>query len=63
MPLSYAGTLIENIRLEFLEGKVQSATASSGEAVLRQVLAADEIVLSSAGMMWSRIATPRVTCR
>ena len=42
MPLSYAGTLIENIRLEFREGKVQSATASSGEAVLRQVLAADE---------------------
>lgn len=42
MPLSYGGTLIENIRLEFREGRVVEATATSGEAVLRQVLAADE---------------------
>lgn len=42
MPLSYAGTLIENIRLVFRDGKVEEATATSGEAVLRQVLAADE---------------------
>ena len=42
MPLSYAGTLIEDIRLVFKAGKVVEATAASGEALLRQVLAADE---------------------
>lgn len=42
LPLSYAGALIENIRLVFRAGKVVEATASAGEAVLRQVLAADE---------------------
>jgi aminopeptidase len=42
LPLSYAGTLIEGIRLVFRDGKVVEATARSGETVLRQVLAADE---------------------
>ncbi len=42
MPLSYAGTLIEGIRLVFKEGKVVELSASSGEAVLRPVLEADE---------------------
>jgi aminopeptidase len=42
MPLSYAGTLIEDIRLVFRAGQVVEATASAGEEVLRQVLAADE---------------------
>ena len=42
LPLSYAGTLIEGIRLVFKQGKVVEVGASSGEAVLRQVLAADE---------------------
>jgi len=42
MPLSYAGTLIEGIRLVFREGQAVEIGASSGEAVLRQVLASDE---------------------
>lgn len=42
LPLSYAGTLIEGIRLVFKAGKVIEASASSGETLLRQVLAADE---------------------
>ncbi len=42
MPLSYAGMLIEGIRLVFQEGKVVEASASSGEALLREVIAADE---------------------
>ena len=42
LPLSYAGTLIEGIRLVFKQGKVVDICASRGEAVLRQVLAADE---------------------
>jgi aminopeptidase len=42
MPLSYGGTLIEGIRLAFREGQVVEAAATRGEAVLRNVLAADE---------------------
>ena len=42
MPLSYAGALIEDIRLVFKEGQVVEASASSGEAILREVIAADE---------------------
>jgi aminopeptidase len=42
MPLSYGGTLIEDIRLEFRGGRVVGSSASRSETVLRQVLAADD---------------------
>jgi len=41
-PLSYAGTLIDNFSLRFAEGRVVEATAATGEAVLRDLLATDE---------------------
>jgi aminopeptidase len=41
-PLSYAGTLIENIRLKFEKGRAVEATASSGEAVLRKLIETDD---------------------
>lgn len=41
-PLSYGGTLIEDIRVRFEGGRIVEATASSGEAVLRKVLETDE---------------------
>jgi len=41
-PLSYGGTLIDNFSLRFAEGRVVEATAASGEAVLRDLLATDE---------------------
>ena len=41
-PLSYQGTLIENIRCTFRDGRIVSASASAGEAALRQLIATDE---------------------
>ncbi len=41
-PLSYQGTLIENIKVKFKEGKIIEASASKGEEVLHKVLKSDE---------------------
>lgn len=40
-PLSYQGTLIENIMMRFEEGAVVEATASKGQEVLQKLLASD----------------------
>lgn len=41
-PLSYQGTLIEEIAVRFAEGRIVEANARTGEAVLRKVLETDE---------------------
>jgi aminopeptidase len=41
-PLSYQGTLIDNIAVRFEEGRIVEATASRGEEVLDKVLETDE---------------------
>jgi aminopeptidase len=41
-PLSHQGTLMENIRCEFKNGKIIKATASAGEASLQKLIATDE---------------------
>jgi aminopeptidase len=41
-PLSYQGTLIEDIRVRFERGRIVEATATKGEAVLRRMLETDE---------------------
>jgi aminopeptidase len=41
-PLSYSGTLIRDIAVRFEAGRVVEAAASTGEEVLRKVLATDE---------------------
>jgi aminopeptidase len=41
-PLSYQGTLIEDIAVRFEEGRIVEAKASRGEAVLNKVLDTDE---------------------
>src|SRR5207248_4923177 len=41
-PLSYQGTLIDNIAVRFEEGRIVEATASRGAEVLRKVLDTDE---------------------
>ena len=41
-PLSCRGTLIENIRVRFENGKIVEAAASKGEEVLKNLLATDE---------------------
>ncbi|HMO29099.1 aminopeptidase [Enterovirga sp.] len=41
-PLSYQGTLIEEIRVRFEEGRIVEAHARRGEEVLRKVLETDE---------------------
>ncbi|HEY8380966.1 MAG TPA: aminopeptidase [Microvirga sp.] len=41
-PLSYSGTLIQDIEVRFEGGRIVEARASSGEAVLRKVLETDE---------------------
>jgi len=41
-PLSYQGTLIDNIRVKFEEGRIVEARASRGEEVLKKVLDTDE---------------------
>ncbi len=41
-PLSYQGTLIENIAVRFEQGRIVEASASRGEAVLQKVLDSDE---------------------
>ena len=41
-PLVYDGTVIEGLRLELRDGRIVSAAASSGEAVLRGALTVDE---------------------
>ena len=40
-PLSYGGTLIDNFSLTFEAGRVTSATAEHGEAVLKDLIATD----------------------
>ncbi len=42
LPLSYAGTLIQDFSLTFAQGRVVKAVASKGEAVLRKLLDTDE---------------------
>ena len=41
-PLSYQGTLIDNIKVSFKDGKIIEAHASKGEEVLQKVLKSDE---------------------
>lgn len=41
-PLSYAGVLINDIKLTFEAGKVISASSSTGEGVLKQLISTDE---------------------
>jgi aminopeptidase len=41
-PLSYQGTLIDNIQVRFEEGRIVAAKASRGEEVLNKVLDTDE---------------------
>ncbi len=41
-PLSYQGTLIQDIRVRFERGRIVEATARTGEAVLAKVLETDE---------------------
>ena len=41
-PLSYQGTLIDDIKVTFKEGKIVEAHASKGEEVLKKVLKSDE---------------------
>ena len=41
-PLSYGGSLIEQLRLRFSGGRIVEASASAGEQVLRALLATDE---------------------
>ena len=41
-PLSYQGTLIDNINVTFKDGKIIEANASKGEEVLQKVLKSDE---------------------
>ena len=41
-PLSYQGTLIEDIQVEFEDGKIINASSSKGENVLLKVLDSDE---------------------
>ena len=41
-PLSYQGTLIDEIKVTFKDGKIIQANASKGEAVLQKVLSSDE---------------------
>ena len=41
-PLSHQGTLIENIRCTFKDGKIVSATATAGEAALNKLISTDE---------------------
>jgi aminopeptidase len=41
-PLNYGGTLIENFRLTFAEGRVVDVAAGSGEATLRKLVETDD---------------------
>ncbi len=41
-PLSHQGTLIENIRVRFENGKIVEANATAGEEALRKLIAVDE---------------------
>jgi aminopeptidase len=41
-PLSHQGTLIENIRCTFKDGKIVEATATAGEAALNKLISTDD---------------------
>jgi aminopeptidase len=41
-PLSHQGTLIENIRCTFVDGKITEATATAGEAAINKLISTDE---------------------
>lgn len=41
-PLSYAGTLIDGIRIEFKDGRIVKASAEKGEAALHKMIETDE---------------------
>jgi len=41
-PLSHQGTLIENIRCTFKDGRILEATATAGEAALNKLISADD---------------------
>jgi aminopeptidase len=41
-PLSHQGTLIENIRCTFKEGRIVDVTATAGEEAIRKLIATDE---------------------
>ena len=54
-PLSYQGTLIDDIAVRFEEGRIVEAKASRGEEVLNKVLDTDEGAAVSARWRWCRI--------
>jgi len=41
-PLSHQGTLMENIRCEFKDGKIVKASASAGESALQKLISTDD---------------------
>ena len=41
-PLSYAGTLIEDFRLEFVDGRAVNVSAARGQEMLRELVGTDE---------------------
>ena len=41
-PLSHQGTMIENIRCQFVDGSIVEASATAGEAALKKLIATDE---------------------
>ncbi len=41
-PLSYNGTLLDGIRIEFKDGRITGATASKGQATLEKMIDTDE---------------------
>ena len=41
-PLSYSGVLIDGIRIEFRDGRIVNASATQGEAALKEMISTDE---------------------
>ncbi|MDC1060502.1 aminopeptidase [Alphaproteobacteria bacterium] len=54
-PLSYQGTLIDDIKVTFKEGKIIEAHASKGEQVLQKVLKSDEGASRIGGLLGTQV--------
>src|ERR1700687_5098477 len=57
-PLSYQGSLIDNIAVRFEEGRIVDAKASRGEEVLNKVLDTDEGARRLGGVAWVPHSAP-----
>ncbi len=57
-PLSYAGTLIDGIRIEFRDGRITAASAKQGEAALLKMIDTDEGSHRPAKWRWCRTPAP-----